>query len=312
MPAEVEFVTIHGYRRAFRRAGSGPVLLLIHGLGCDSTTWDPVFDQLAESFTVIAPDLLGHGQSDKPRADYSVGGYANAMRDLLSVLDIDHATVIGHSFGGGVAQQFLYQYPTMVERLVLVASGGLGSDVTPLIRFLTLPGSGPLLAAVATWPLRPIVATGMSALSKLPLWPTHDLDEVAKIYSSLGDPATRSAVQHVTKHVLDWRGQFVTALDRRYLAGNLPVLLIWGEEDMVLPVRHARRIAARDREEVVIIDDAAHFPYRDDPASFIALVCDFVAAQPAAEFNEDCWRAALKTGDRAIESALEVALESAG
>ena len=85
-----------------------------------------MIDSLAKRYTVIAPDLLGHGLSDKPRADYSVGGYANGMRDLLTVLGIDRATVIGHSFGGGVAMQFAYQFPERTERLMLVASGGLG------------------------------------------------------------------------------------------------------------------------------------------------------------------------------------------
>ena len=85
---QVEHVTVHGHRRANVRAGSGPVVLLLHGLGCDHTTWGPVIDSLSRTHTVIAPDLLGHGSSDKPRADYSVGGYANGMRDLLTVLGI--------------------------------------------------------------------------------------------------------------------------------------------------------------------------------------------------------------------------------
>ena len=128
-PHEVQYVTLHGHRRAFVKAGQGPVVLLLHGLGCDHTTWAPVIDSLAKRYTVIAPDLLGHGLSDKPRADYSVGGYANGMRDLLTVLGIDKATVIGHSFGGGVAMQFAYQFPERTERLMLVASGGLGPEV---------------------------------------------------------------------------------------------------------------------------------------------------------------------------------------
>ncbi len=117
----LQFRTVHGYRRAFRIAGSGPVILLIHGIGDNSTTWETVQAKLAQRFTVIAVDLLGHGQSDKPRADYSIAAYANGMRDLLSVLDIERATVVGHSLGGGVAMQFAYQFPQLVERLVLVA-----------------------------------------------------------------------------------------------------------------------------------------------------------------------------------------------
>ena len=106
-------------------------MLLIHGIGDSSDTWRPVIDQLARHHTVVAPDLLGHGRSEKPRADYSVAAYANGMRDLLSVLEIDRATVVGHSLGGGVAGQFAYQFPERCERLVLVGSGGVGQVREP-------------------------------------------------------------------------------------------------------------------------------------------------------------------------------------
>ena len=135
----LQFCTIHGYRRAFRVAGSGPAILLIHGIGDNSTTWSSVQMQLAQRFTVIAPDLLGHGRSDKPRADYSVAAYANGMRDLLSILDIDSVTVVGHSLGGGVAMQFAYQFPQLVDRLILVGAGGVTKDVNIALRAASLP-----------------------------------------------------------------------------------------------------------------------------------------------------------------------------
>ena len=133
---ELQYRTVHGYKRAFVMAGKGPVLLLIHGIGDSSETWRELIPLLARDHTVIAPDLLGHGRSDKPRADYSVAGYANAMRDLLSVLGVEHATVVGHSLGGGVAMQFAYQYPDRCERLVLISSGGVSrpSFVNPSFR----------------------------------------------------------------------------------------------------------------------------------------------------------------------------------
>ena len=137
---------MHGYRRAFRIAGSGPVILLIHGIGDNSTTWETVQAKLAQRFTVIAVDLLGHGQSDKPRADYSVAAYANGMRDLLSVLDIERVTVVGHSLGGGVAMQFAYQFPHLVERLVLVGAGGVTKDVNIALRLASLPMGSEALA----------------------------------------------------------------------------------------------------------------------------------------------------------------------
>src|SRR6478735_5220749 len=143
MPASVDtsvqYRTIHGHRRAFRLGGDGPVLLLLHGIGDSSEAWVPLMPALAERYTVLAPDLLGHGHSDKPRADYSAAAYANGMRDLLDVLGVERATIVGHSLGGGVASQIVYQFPQRCQRLVLVAPGGLGREVTPVLRFLAAP-----------------------------------------------------------------------------------------------------------------------------------------------------------------------------
>src|ERR671910_633192 len=164
-PAEVEFVTVHGKRRAFLKTGSGPVLLLLHGLACDRTTWDRVIPLLAKKYTVIAPDLLGHGLSDKPRADYTLGGYANGMRDLLTCLGVDRATVVGHSFGGGVAMQFAYQFPERTERMLLVASGGLGPEVSPSIRAITTPGFHQAMAVLAAPGVRHVTTAAMRLLA---------------------------------------------------------------------------------------------------------------------------------------------------
>src|SRR3712207_2215962 len=129
-PQVREMRVVHGHRRAFIRAGEGPALLLLHGIGNNCQTWAGVIGRLAESHTVIAPDLLGHGASDKPRGDYSIAAYANSMRDLLTVLDIEQVTVVGHSLGGGVALQFAYQFPERCQRLALAGSGGLGAAVS--------------------------------------------------------------------------------------------------------------------------------------------------------------------------------------
>src|SRR6478672_1308464 len=173
----VQHVTIHGYRRAYVKLGTGPAMLLLHGLGCDHRTWLPVIDSLSRHYTVIAPDLLGHGMSDKPRADYSVGGFANGMRDLLTVLGIDKATVVGHSFGGGVAMQFAYQFPERTERLVLVAPGGLGPEVTPAIRAITLPGFHQAMALATLPGVRQVATTGLRTLAASGLSKARDLDE---------------------------------------------------------------------------------------------------------------------------------------
>ena len=296
---EVEHVVVHGYRRAYRRRGTGPALLLLHGLGCDSTTWDRVIDALAERFTVVAPDLLGHGESDKPDADYSLGGYANGMRDLLTLLGIDKVTVVGHSFGGGVAMQFAYQYPDRTERIVLLSSGGLGREVSPLIRFLTLPGSGTALALATSRPWRGAVAAGLRGLSRTGLTPLRDLGEVARIYESFADPRTRLAVRRVTSHVLDWRGQFVTMTDRSYLARVVPVLVVWGADDLVIPATHADIARRQAWSDVHVLADAGHFPHRDHPDEVVRLLTEFVDATDPAAYHRGRWRALLRHGQDA-------------
>src|SRR5246127_182759 len=159
----LEYRTIHGYKRAYRIAGSGPAILLIHGIGDNSTTWNAVQAKLAERFTVIAPDLLGHGQSDKPRADYSIAAYANGMRDLLSVLDIERVTVVGHSLGGGVAMQFAYQFPQLVDRLILVGAGGVTKDVNFALRIASMPMGTEALALLRL----PLVGPAVQVLGKI-------------------------------------------------------------------------------------------------------------------------------------------------
>ncbi|AWB91855.1 alpha/beta fold hydrolase [Aeromicrobium chenweiae] len=294
---DVQHVLVHGYRRAYRICGSGPVLLLLHGLGCDSSTWAPVMPALAERYTVIAPDLLGHGESDKPDADYSLGAYANGMRDLLTVLGIDKVTVVGHSFGGGVAMQFAYQFPERTERVVLVSTGGLGKEVTPLIRLLTVPGSGLAIGAATLGPLRPLVSTAMRTLARLPMRATRDLDEVAGIYEALADPAQRRAVQRVTSHVLNWRGQFVTMTDRSYLARLMPVLVVWGRDDMVIPSAHAD-LAPTDVSDVHVLEDSGHFPHKDHPEQFARLVTEFIDHHEPAHYHRGRWRAVLRRGNQ--------------
>ena len=147
-PLTRESLVVHGHRRGRTRAGSGPPLLLLHGIGNNCQTWAGVIDRLAESHTVVAPDLLGHGDSDKPRGDYSIAAYANGMRDLLSVLDIEQATVVGHSLGGGIALQFAYQFPERCQRLAVVGSGGLGPELSFGLRAATLPGAELVLRAL--------------------------------------------------------------------------------------------------------------------------------------------------------------------
>ncbi len=299
MVAELEMqkVTIHGHERAFVKVGSGPALLLLHGLGCDHTTWSPVIATLAKRYTVIAPDLLGHGQSAKPRADYSVGGYANGMRDLLTVLGIDKVTVVGHSLGGGVAMQFAYQFPERTERLVLVAPGGLGPEVTPLIRAVGLPGFKAVMTLLTLPGIRHVGTTGMRALSRTGLAATHDLDEVADIFDTFKDPRARAAIAHVVRAVVDARGQIVTMVDRAYLTQAMPMLVVWGAEDMVIPAKHAETVAAiAPGAQVEVLGNSGHFPHKDHPERFVKVLSDFVRSTQPASYHRGRWRQLLRNG----------------
>src|SRR3954454_18095342 len=147
---EAHELELHGQSVTYRTAGSGPALLLLHGITNSSQTWEPVADQLGAHFTIIAPDLLGHGNSATPRGDYSLGAHASGARDLLSALGHDRVTVIGHSLGGGIAMQFAYQFPERCERLGLVSSGGLGPEVHLLLRAASLPGAALVLPALTS------------------------------------------------------------------------------------------------------------------------------------------------------------------
>jgi pimeloyl-ACP methyl ester carboxylesterase len=246
---------------------------------------------------VIAPDLLGHGQSAKPRADYSLGGYANGMRDLLTVLGIDRVTVVGHSFGGGVAMQFAYQFPERTERLVLVASGGLGPEVTPAIRAIGTPGYHQLMGLLTLPGLRHLGVAGLKALSETGLKHTRDLDEVAEIFESFKDPHTRAAIRHVVRAVVDWRGQIVTMADRAYLTEAMPMAVVWGRDDMVIPVRHASSAAAlAPKARVEVIPNAGHFPHKDHPERFAKILHDFIRTTRPARYSRARNRRLLRDG----------------
>jgi pimeloyl-ACP methyl ester carboxylesterase len=253
------------------------VVLLIHGIvGC-AEQWDQVVPLLADRYTVIAPDLLGHGQSAKPRGDYSLGAYAASVRDLLVALGHRRATVVGHSLGGGVAMQFAYEYPPFAERLVLVSSGGLGREVHLMLRAATLPGSELVLPLIAHERLLGVGGALAGLLGRVGLQAGTDLAEMARGYGSLADAGARQAFIHTLRAVLDIGGQRVSATDRLYLASLLPSLVIWGGQDPLIPVEHAT-IANHElpASRLEIFEDAGHFPQLHDPVRFAHALIDFI------------------------------------
>jgi len=277
---------LHGHRVSYRVAGEGPVVLLIHGITGDSRQWDQIVPQLADRNTVLAPDLLGHGQSAKPRGDYSLGAYAASLRDLLILLGHRRATVVGHSLGGGIAMQFSYEYPVFCERLVLVDSGGLGPEVHSLLRAATLPGSELVLPLIAHSRLHVVGEAIGQALGRLGLELGHDLGEMTRGYASLSDAEARRAFLHTLRAVIDLAGQRVDATDRLYLAQMIPTLIVWGRRDPLIPVKHAT-VAHRGMpgSRLEIFDEAGHFPQLDDPVRFARVLIEFIESTDPAEFD---------------------------
>jgi pimeloyl-ACP methyl ester carboxylesterase len=276
---------------SYRTAGEGDsVVLLIHGIvGC-AKQWDPVARILAERYTVVAPDLLGHGESAKPRGDYSLGAYAASVRDLLVALGHRRATVVGHSLGGGVAMQFAYEYPPFAERLVLVSSGGLGREVHPMLRAATLPGSEFVLPFIASGRLHGVASYLERALERVGLRAGPDVAEMVRGYGSLADAGARMAFIHTLRAVLDITGQRVSATDRLYLAELLPSMVIWGDHDPLIPVSHAH-VAHRGLpgSRLEILHGAGHFPQLYDPVRFGQTLIDFIeTTEPTLlEFTDD-------------------------
>ena len=292
-----EEIVLHGHRVSYRQAGWGPVVVLIHGITGSSVTWEEVIEPLAERYTVVAPDLIGHGESAKPRGDYSLGAYASGIRDLLAALGHSRATVVGHSLGGGIAMQMSYQFPERVDRLVLVSSGGLGREVHLLIRAAVLPGSE-LVLPVLAWPgiIERVDAVG-TFLSRLGFRAGADLEEMWRGFSSLSDAGARAAFIHTLRTIIDPTGQRVSATDRLYLAKDMPSLLLWGERDPVIPFHHGVRASEQmPGSRLVTFPDAGHFPHRDDPRGFVRELVNFIEDTDPADIPEDRMRELLREG----------------
>lgn len=270
-------LTIHGREIAYRSAGQGPVVVLLHGMAGSSMAWRPVMDVLASRFRVIAPDLLGHGASAKPDVEYNLGAHANMMRDFLLALGLDRVTLVGQSFGGGVAMQLAYQFPERCDRLVLVSSGGLGREVSGLLRALTLPGSEHVLRVTCASSLRVPARQAVGWLKRLGLSATPLMDEIVRCWGSLGAAPTRHAFLSTLRAVVDAGGQSVSAVDRLYLTAHVPTLIVWGGRDTLIPVDHAHAAhAAMPGSRLVIFDAAGHFPHCEAAPQFAAALMDFI------------------------------------
>ena len=298
-----ESVRLHGNDVNYLRGGSdsSETLLLVHGIAGSCNTFEPILEPLAKRYQVIAPDLLGHGQSGKPRGDYSLGAHASALRDLMEILEIPSATIVGHSLGGGVSMQLAYQFPKRCERLILVASGGLGPEVTPLLRAATLPGTDLALQVATSERAKGMYRKVLSPFKrrfKLEAAPemVHMLEHVA----CLQDREARHAFIHTVRAVIDFRGQRIDARDRLYLANHVPMMIVWGDRDRLIPVKHGREahamLPASRYEE---FKGAGHFPHRDDPERFVKILLDFMETTEPAKLSAEILRSVVQEANSA-------------
>jgi pimeloyl-ACP methyl ester carboxylesterase len=281
---------LHGHRVIYRVAGSGPPVVLIHGMVNSSRHWEEVALRLADRYTVIAPDLIGHGDSAAVRGDYSIGAHAASIRDMLAVIGIDRATIVGHSLGGGVAMQFFYQFPQRTERLVLVSSGGLGHEVSPLLRSAALPGMNGLVGLIAhrrildaLWELgKRLRARGNSK--------GIYVQAIVRALRPLEQPGARAAFLHTLRSVIDVHGQRVSAVDRLYLLASMPTLVVWGERDNTIPLEHGRAMhEAVPHSRFETLPRAAHFPHLEDPEGLARVLLDFIESTEPAHIEDADW-----------------------
>jgi pimeloyl-ACP methyl ester carboxylesterase len=297
-PIERHQVELHGQRYAYCAAGRGPLVVLLHGIAQSSATWEEVIPRLAVQHAVIAPDLLGHGKSAKSAGDYSLGAYANLVRDLLEALDQDRCTIVGHSLGGAVAMQFSYQFPERCERLVLVSAGGLGHEVHPILRAAALPGADVVLPWLSVAGARAI-GTLVKTLGRFGFRASNDLGETWRSFAALEEPLARKAFLQTVRGLIDLGGQRVSATDRLYLAAELPTMIIWGERDPLIPVAHARRAHdAIPSSRIEIFPGAGHYPHLDDPERFAKVLLDFIRTTQPQPVDAARLRSRLRAGPR--------------
>jgi pimeloyl-ACP methyl ester carboxylesterase len=271
-------VTLHGHQLSYLDSGTGPVVLFIHGILGSHRSWAQLIDRIDDNHRVIVPDLFGHGESAKPVGDYSLGAHAATMRDLLDRLGIERVTLVGHSLGGGIAMEFGYLFPQRVERLVLVASGGLGREVNPVLRSATLPGAEWVLPLIASGWVRARAETAGRVMSRVGWRPGSDISAIWQGFTSLGDGESRRAFLATTRAVVDPGGQTVSAHDYLPDALPIPTLIVWGSRDRMIPAWHA--ISAQQsipQCRVELFQGAGHFPHLDEPDRFAELLRDFIA-----------------------------------
>jgi pimeloyl-ACP methyl ester carboxylesterase len=266
---------------AYQEAGppDGAVVILLHGLASDSDTWDKALGPLADrGLRVLALDLLGHGESDKPTSDYLLSDFADSLASFLDATGVRSATLCGHSFGGAIAMFFGARHPDRVERVVLVSAGGLGREVHPVLRAAALPVAPAVLRAALGPRLRRLYRQpGLHRALRLTPDNVTNLRRAAR---ALGSEAGQASFFASLRGVIAPSGQRAASEEMRAFAERVPMLLIWNEGDPVIPLAHARAHAERAKpfSRLVVFPSNGHEPHRRSAERFAEEVAAFVHA----------------------------------
>lgn len=279
-------VAVAGHTVGLREAGpaDGPPVVLLHGLASDGGTWEPALGPLADlGIYAVAPDLLGHGESDKPRTgEYSLDGFATVLTGLLRELELTSVTLAGHSLGGAIAVHFAYHHPSHVQRLALVAAGGLGRQVHVALRAAALPGAHFVVRALVNHRTARIYRD--PRLHRALRLSPEDLVNLGRAGRALSVPDARAAFFASLRSVIEPGGQRGSLIEMDYLAEHVPTLIVWSEADHVIPVSHAHALHEHlPTSRLELLPGSSHEPHRRHADRFSAVLDDFVRTTAPAQ-----------------------------
>ena len=269
-----EFVEVDGRKTRYRAGGTGTPMLLIHGISRSLEDWDEVFDTLVADHTVYAIDLAGYGHSD-PVKHATLPALAQAAIEFLDAMGVTEPVVIaGNSLGGAVAQQVAVFAPERVAALILVDSAGFGKEVTPALRILALP----LIGRIALRPSRQRATLAIAGILYDKKYRTEE--RITHAYALSQRPGGATVMLQTAKSMGNWRGirpEWREELLAKVAALHLPVLLVWGEKDNILPAHHLEAArAAYPHAHVHLFPGTGHMPQIERADEFTALVEAFL------------------------------------